>query len=178
VRTEAKIISTIVPQVLVLSEPTRDTVLRALDEHPIAHLACHARADQVDPGSSVLILPDHEIAPLTVNTISTRHIIGALAYLSACDTTISVPQLADESIHITGAFLVAGYQNVIGTLWPVIDTVARDVAVDFYSQLTQNGSKPPDTRLAAKAIHDATRRQRDLHLRRPTLLAAYIHAGI
>lgn len=33
---------------------------------------------------------------------------GRLAYLSACETTRTPPDLADESIHLTSAFLSSG----------------------------------------------------------------------
>lgn len=57
-----------------------------------------------------------------------------LAYLSACSTTRTRPELADEAIHITGAFLLAGYRHVVGTLWPVVDRVCTQIAGTFYTR--------------------------------------------
>ena len=51
--------------------------------------------------------------------------------------------------------------HVIGTLWPISDITARRLARDFYTRLTHHGTTPPDTSLAACALHHATRRLRD-----------------
>jgi len=53
-----------------------------------------------------------------VAAISRLRLPGVLAYLSACSTAVTGPELADESVHIVSAFQLAGYQHVIGTLWP------------------------------------------------------------
>jgi CHAT domain-containing protein len=125
----------------------------------------------------MLILSGDRAAPLTVADISTLHLTGSLAYLSACDTTVASPNLADEAIHITGAFHLAGYAHVIGTLWPVDDTAARDLANDIYRHLTRDGSAPPDVSHGAHALHHATRRLRDQHPDKPALWAAHTHTG-
>ena len=160
----------------VLPHPTRNAVLAALPGHPIAHFACHGYADWTNPAASQLILYDHT-TPLTVADISARHLTGGLAYLSACDTTITSPALTNEAVHITGAFHLAGYQHVIGTLWPINDTAACDLAYDFYTHLTHHGTTPPDTSLAAHALHHATRRLRSKYPATPTLWAAHTHTG-
>ncbi|MCF6477035.1 CHAT domain-containing protein, partial [Nonomuraea sp. MG754425] len=41
----------------------------------------------------------------------------------------------DEAMHITTAFQLAGFQQVIGTLWPVNDTIAARVAEGVYAGL-------------------------------------------
>ena len=141
------------------------------------HFACHGYANWADPGASILILPGDRAPPLTVADISAVNLTGSLAYLSACDTSVTSPNLADEAIHITGAFHLAGYAHVIGTLWPVDDTTARDLASDIYRQLTRDGSTPPDAGHAAHALHHATRRLRDQHPDKPALWAAHTHTG-
>jgi len=174
---EADNLSRLIPRAQILSHPTRQTVLDSLPAHPLAHFACHGYANWADPGASMLVLPGDRAAPLTVADISTLHLTGSLAYLSACDTTVTSPKLADEAIHITGAFQLAGYAHVIGTLWPVDDTTARDLASDIYRQLTRGGSAPPDVGHAAHALHHATRRLRDQHPDKPALWAAHTHTG-
>ncbi|KAF8548858.1 hypothetical protein OG21DRAFT_1489016 [Imleria badia] len=39
-------------------------------------------------------------------------------------------RLSDEAIHIAAGMLFAGYGGVIGTMWPISDEVAPDVARD------------------------------------------------
>src|SRR5207249_4816555 len=107
---------------------TSEAVLGALPSHGVAHFACHGRSDTDDPGASALLLSDAADHPLTVTEIYRQNLTGAeLAYLSACSTTDTRPRLADEAVHITAAVQLAGYRNVIGTLWPVDDRSARRV---------------------------------------------------
>ena len=174
---EAGALSDLIPGAHVLPHPTRGTVLDALPGHPIAHFACHGYADWDNPAASQLILYDYQFTPLTVADIAASHLTGGLAYLSACDTTVTNPALTNEAVHITGAFHLAGYQHVIGTLWPINDTAARDLACDVYTHLTHHGSTPPDTSRAARALHHATRRLRSAYPATPTLWAAHTHTG-
>jgi len=176
VAAEASALADLIPGARILPHPTRNAVLAALPGHPIAHFACHGYADWTNPAASQLILYDHT-TPLTVADISARHLTGGLAYLSACDTTITNPALTNEAAHITGAFHLAGYQHVIGTLWPINDTAACDLAYDFYTHLTHHGTTSPDTSLAAHALHRATRRLRSKYPATPTLWAAHTHTG-
>jgi CHAT domain-containing protein len=141
------------------------------------HFTCHGYANWADPSASMLVVSGGPAAPLTVADISTLQLTGTLAYLSACDTTVTSPNLADEAIHITGAFHLAGYAHVIGTLWPVDDNTSRDLACDIYRQLTHGGRTAPDTGSAAHALHHATRRLREQHPDRPGLWAAHTHTG-
>jgi len=177
VATEAARLAHLIPGAQVLPHPTRDAVLAALPSYPVAHFACHGYADWTDPAASQLILHDHESSPMTVADISALHLTGSMAYLSACDTTITSPALTNEAVHLTGAFYLAGYQHVIGTLWPINDTIAGELACDFYTHLTHHGTTPPDTSLVADALHHATRRLRDQYPATPTLWAAHTHTG-
>jgi hypothetical protein len=86
--------------------------------------------------------------------------------------------LLNEAVHITGAFQLAGYQNVIGTLWPIGVRTASELAVNLYSQLTDGGAKPPDSDRAAWALHCSVRDLRSRYSTAPTLWAAYLHTGL
>ncbi|MFB7371435.1 CHAT domain-containing protein [Streptomyces sp. NPDC056222] len=177
VRGETRAISALIPDAHLLADPTRDMVLEALYGHRIAHFACHALADGTDPGRSRLILPDHDRAPLTVMDISNLHLNAALAYLAACETSVTTARLADEALHITAAFQLAGYRHVVGTLWSIDDRTAIELAMDFYSRLTDDGAIPPRVERSAHALHHATRRLRDRYPSTPTLWAAHTHSG-
>lgn len=175
---EADIIAGLIPQAVRPGHPERDEILAALPSHPVAHFACHGLTDWNDPAASRLVLHDHRTHPLTVADITALRLSGALAYLSACDTAVVNPRLTDEALHLTGAFLLAGYQNVIGTLLPVNDTAALTIATDFYTRLTTGGTAPPDTGNSARALHHATRAHRKQYPATPTYWAAHIHTGI
>jgi CHAT domain-containing protein len=174
---EAQVITRLIPAATVLRHPTHDTVRAALPSCPVAHFACHGYADGANPADSQLILYDHRTDPLTVGEISALRLAGQLAYLSACNTAVTSLDLADEAVHIAGAFHLAGYRNVIGTLWPVGDASARLVAEGFYRTLTGDGTRPPDTSQACVALHAATRRLRDRVPGQPAHWAGYIHTG-
>jgi tetratricopeptide (TPR) repeat protein len=174
---EADLLASLIPEARSLPYPTRDSVLSELPACPVVHFACHGYADWDKPAASQLTLYDHQIAPLTVADIGALHLTGGLAYLSACDTTVTNLALTNEAVHITGAFHLAGYQHVIGTLWRVSDTAARDLASDIYTHLTHHGSTPPDINRAALALHHAARRLRGKYPASPTIWAAHTHTG-
>jgi tetratricopeptide (TPR) repeat protein len=175
---EAQMLTRLVPSATVMRHPTRAAVLAALPSCWVAHFACHGYADFADPAASQLVLYDHDTSPLTVADISALRLVSGLAYLSACSTAVTSLEMADEAVHLAGAFHLAGYQNVIGTRWPVGDLSAGMVAEDFYRRLTGGGTGPPDTTLASLALHTATRRLRHRFPGQPTHWAGYIHTGI
>jgi CHAT domain-containing protein len=43
--------------------------------------------------------------------------------------------LLDENIHLANTFLIAGFPQVIGTLWKANDSAAVEVAREFYKCL-------------------------------------------
>lgn len=174
---EADTVNALMPDALRPDRPVRTDVLAALPTHPLVHFSCHGLADAQDPATSRLILHDHETAPLTVSDISALRLTGSLAFLSACDTSATSLQLADEAVHLTGAFHLAGYRNVIGTLWPVNEHTATDIAADFYAHLTADGTTTPDTADSARALHHAVHTLRARFLLSPTHWAAHTHTG-
>jgi tetratricopeptide (TPR) repeat protein len=173
---EADVLCDLIPSATVLPTPTSQrAVIDGLQHHQLAHFACHSIADMSNPAASRLLLHDH---PLTVHTITELHLADAhLAYLSACSTTAPNPHQPDEPAHITTAFQLAGYRTVIGTLWPIHDRTAVDIAEDIYNQLTRDGATPPDPAIAAHALHHAVRRLRDKNRTQPAHWAAYTHTG-
>ncbi|GAA4972598.1 CHAT domain-containing protein [Streptomyces hyderabadensis] len=147
---------------------TADAVRAALTSHASAHFACHAASDPDDPSAGHLLLHD---GPLSVLDVSALDLSGVrLAVLSACETSLGAPRVPDESLHLVSAFQLAGYPQVVGTLWQVNDLVARTVAVDLHTGLAAGED-------AATALHHAVHRCRDRFDRTPTLWAAYLHSG-
>ncbi len=145
-----------------------DAVVAALARSGWAHFACHAISDPLSPSESRLLLHDR---PLAVRDISRLRLQEAeLAFLSACSTARGNEQLADEAIHIASAFQLAGYRNVVATLWPVLDATAARVAEGFYDR-HRHGD---DT---AEALHGVVRDLRTAQPLSPSTWAAYVHAG-
>ncbi len=164
--------------VTVSGAPTKAEVIGRLAGCAIAHFACHGTTDPVDPSRSGLLLGDHRTAPFSVAGLAPVRLDAArLAYLSACSTALNkATELADESIHLTSAFQLAGFPQVVGTLWEIDDYAAAAIAREFYGQLrTGTGAFDPDK--AAEALHHIGRRLRDEEPQAPFLWAAHVHAG-
>lgn len=158
--------------------PTRANVLAHLPDCQFAHFACHGAWDIADPSASRLLLQDHEEQPFTVASLAPVRLDRArLAYLSACRTAFAVAgDLVDEAIHLTTAFQLAGFPQVIGTQWEIDDSTAVEVAGAVYSRLrSTDGAWDVDR--APLALHLALRELRDRLPRTPYLWAAYLHAG-
>jgi CHAT domain-containing protein len=152
-------------------QATRAAVTENLPAARWAHFACHGTASPDSPSESCLHLADQQ---LTVTDIARLHLQHAdLAYLSACSTAQPAEHLADEAIHLASAFHLAGYQHVIGTLWPVSDRAAVRAASQLYAALTRT----PGPLGTARALHEVTRSQRHRYPTSPTTWASHIHIG-
>lgn len=112
--------------------------------------------------------------------LSIRHIAGLrlraaeLAYLSACETTRAPTRLADEAVHVTSAFRMAGYAHVIGTLWSVNDLAATEISAAVYPTMARSGVGAAG---AAHALDAAVTALRDIYQATPSRWAAHIHVG-
>jgi CHAT domain-containing protein len=153
-------------------QATSAAVRDLLPRHAWAHFACHAVSSPTDAAGGQLLLHDRE---LTVRDIAAlRNDRAELAYLSACETAHGPERLADEAIHLTGTFHLAGYPHVIGTLWSIAEPVAAAVARSVYDDIT---TPVPDTGNTAEALHKAIREARDAAPDTPAIWAAHIHVG-
>jgi hypothetical protein len=175
---ETHVLERLFPQATVLSGPAarRDAVVAALHDHRWVHFACHSRTDPHGLADSDLILHDHDARPFTVADIARLDLRGAqFAFLSACDTARADLRLPDEAVHISSAFLLAGFGSVVGTLWSIDDDTAVQITRSVYTAMAHGG--PQDSGAAAVALHRATLRARSQHPDSPSLWAAHIHVG-
>ncbi|SCL35731.1 CHAT domain-containing protein [Micromonospora nigra] len=162
---------------LVAAQAGAAEVLAALPGHAWAHFACHARSDLADPSASRLLLSSPVDGALTVDRlVRLRADGGELAFLSACETAVSGPALADEAVHLAAGFLTAGFGQVVATLWAVKDPVARRTTDDVYSGLlAERATSAPVG--AAEALHRAALAARTRYPDTPTAWASYVHLG-
>ncbi len=115
---------------------------------------------------------DHEESPLRISDLAALNLRNArLAFLAACETGRSSPQLADESVHLAAACQLAGFSHVIGTLWPISDIGSLQITQLFYPALALD----PDR--SAIALHEAIRVLRAKYRELPSLWAAFVHVG-
>ncbi|WP_369360225.1 CHAT domain-containing protein [Streptomyces sp. cg2] len=77
-------------------------------------------------------------------------------------------RLPDEAVHIGGAFRLAGFGQVVVTLWPVEDATAAEAARRFR---TSSRTGP------ARALHESIRTLRANAPLLPSRWAEHIHIG-
>ncbi len=147
-----------------IEQPSAKAVIHSVEECNIAHFACHGRTNHVDPSSSGLILQRKDESGNAVQDVLTVHDLSEinlqhaqLAYLSACSAAEN--KLADEAIHVVRSFQVAGFPQVIGCLWPSVDTVCVEVARNFYASLVEQGGLRLESRGIAAALHTMSQRR-------------------
>ncbi|MEB3964825.1 CHAT domain-containing protein [Streptomyces kunmingensis] len=178
-RGEAEHLARLLPRATLLADAsaTHSAVVSALPRHAYAHFACHALGDLERASGSRLVLHDHTEHPLTVRDLARLRLPSVrLAYLSACDTLRTSPELADEAVHIVSAFQMAGFPHVVGSLWHVDDEIGAEVALSVYATL-HRGDGTLDVARTAEALHHAVRTLRDTYPRTPSLWACQVHAG-
>lgn len=154
---------------------TRSAVLRELPAADWVHLACHGRNDIEQPSRSNVQLWD---GPLTVKDLFRLDTgQGRLAFLTACETAQGGMWLADEALHIGGAFHLAGYVHVIAALWEVHDGASVELTDAFYRGLRDRTELGPDPGESATALHAAVCELKERYVARPSRWAPYLHFG-
>jgi len=155
-------------------QATRRQILAELPRCSWFHFAGHAEQRPPGRGGAALYCWDAEeadSAPLTAADIAALRCERAeLAVLSACETALGDPDLADEAAHVAGALQTAGFRHVIATLWPVSDTRAPQATDRIYEALASGA--PP-----AAAAHEVLLRLRAARPDAPVLWAPYVHVG-
>jgi CHAT domain-containing protein len=152
------------PQATEECKPSAHQLLEQLHSLNVAHFVCHAEPNTDDPSEGSVLLynkDENSVDKLSIYEISQVNSAAAwLAYLSACQTAdIQDLDFLDEVIHIAGAFQIAGFPQVIGTLWQAEDDYALSVAKAFYGhpQLKSmcQTEQPIDRDIAVFAFHEA-----------------------
>jgi CHAT domain-containing protein/Tfp pilus assembly protein PilF len=147
----------------------------------VLHFATHGYFNLISPMLSGLQLePDkHEDGLLEVHEVMQMRLNADLVTLSACETGMTgghfnaIPA-GDELVGLTRAFLYAGSESVVATLWEVDDMSSVDVMTRLYRELATTGSLRNTA--AALAFAQKTTKQHE-HLRHPFYWAPYIFIG-
>ncbi|GHH88244.1 hypothetical protein GCM10018793_67220 [Streptomyces sulfonofaciens] len=176
---EAEAVRRRFPGTRVLSgdDAVADRVLAELPRRTWAHFACHAVAEPDAPSRGRLLLHDHEHRSFSVADISRLRLRTAeLAYVSSCSTARPGNRLFDEAIHLASSFQLAGFRQVIATLWLLQDRVGAEFATHVYEHLAAPG-RSRGAADAAVAVHRATLTARERYPHFPALWAGLIHVG-
>jgi CHAT domain-containing protein len=141
------------PDTLLLgSTATRTKFLSLpLEKYDVLHLSLHGYADMEFPDRSALVFaPAPELNDsgfLQAREIRQLHLNARLVTLSACKTAAG-PVYGSGAATIVNAFIEAGAQSVVSTLWDVDDRSGRKLMDSFYRHLADGEGR-------AQALRDA-----------------------
>jgi CHAT domain-containing protein len=128
--------------VLLDFEANRAAVVNAkLAEYKFLHFAAHALIDDEHPQLSGLVLSTvdsfgkSQNGFLRSNDISKLKLAADLVVLSACRTGLGKEFKGEGMIGLTRAFMYAGSQRVMVSLWDVNDRATSELMVRFYDAL-------------------------------------------
>jgi CHAT domain-containing protein/tetratricopeptide (TPR) repeat protein len=163
---EVRALAALVPQStsLVDDEATVARIQSALPHAEFIHFACHGQFRADSPFFSALHFADGAI---TVRDINDMTLSARLVTLSACETGLSQLSPGDELLGLTRAFVHAGVENVVTSLWAVDDEATSRLMQLFYSHLL-GGSRP------SKALRAS---QQELRTTNPRWRHPYYWAG-
>ncbi|KAJ7757348.1 CHAT domain-containing protein [Mycena maculata] len=155
-------------------QATVNAVKVQLQDCSWAHLACHGRQDPVDPTKSHLQLYGGTLSLETILRMPFQN--AQVVFLAACQTAMGDAQLVNESLHLGGGFIAAGFRGAIGTMWSMNDEDGPTVAEIVYSHLFRTGQEPQAAD-AAEALHLAVKilKERKVPYER---WMPFIHMGI
>jgi CHAT domain-containing protein len=129
--------------VILLGNDATETAFKKepLDQFRILHLAVHGFADTQYPERSALVLGKDprsgDDGLLQVREIIRLRLNAELTTLSACDTGVGKLQGQEGISNLVEAFLVAGSQSVVASLWSADDTFASTLMERFYQRMAQ-----------------------------------------
>ncbi|KAJ7855781.1 CHAT domain-containing protein [Mycena leptocephala] len=155
-------------------QATPEAVQLQLQDCSWAHLACHGKQDLSAPSTSHLLLYGgnlalHEILKMPLPS-------AQCVFLAACQTAMGDTELINESFHLSGGFIAAGFRGAIGTLWSMNDADGPVVAESVYSYLFEDGRQPQASD-AAEALHLAVEKLKTRNVSYERWIP-FIHMGI
>ena len=155
-------------------DANRETVLGgALARYRLVHFATHGELDSEHPELSRLVLsqlhPDGSPRPgyLYTPEIYDLELAADLVVLSACRTALGKEVRGEGLVGLTQAFLEAGADRVLVSLWSVEDRATAELMGELYEGLLHRGLPAP------QALREAQLQIR----RRPGFEAPFFWAG-
>ena len=152
-------------------ETVSQLLARKVDPPPqLVHFACHGTSM---PGSTALIANDGTTIP---DIVFERSVAGRedrpFIFLNACRVGAAA-EAANQYGGFAGSFLRAGSTGFIGPLWEVDDTVAKDIATDFYDSIARGEGPAEILRRTRAQFVDAGADATDP----PSTYMAYVYYG-
>jgi CHAT domain-containing protein/tetratricopeptide (TPR) repeat protein len=141
-----------------LGSDAREEIVKAekLDQYALLHFAAHALIDDRFPGRSGIVLSlsndSNEDGVLQMREIMRLKVNARLVTLSACSTGLGKLYDGEGIVGLTRAFLYAGADSVIVSLWNVNDYGTADLMKGFYKNLAHGMTKDEALRKAKVAM--------------------------
>jgi CHAT domain-containing protein len=116
----------------------------------VLHIAAHGVLDLERPEQSFIALSD---APLTAEAVYNHDpgLLCELVVLSACQTGLGGLH-PDSVIGLANAFLIAGANTVLGSLWQIPDVATAGLMRRFYADSAHGTEVPTALRAAQLAL--------------------------
>jgi CHAT domain-containing protein len=137
---------------LLARSATKAALLAEIQNAELLHFSGHTLSDASDPWGSLLVLgpaTTREGGIWTAREILAEPLSGLrLAVLASCRSGLSSRNDSEGSASLARAFLAAGAEQVVASLWNVEDREAARLLQDFYLALG-DGKSPP------QALQDA-----------------------
>ncbi|MBI1762769.1 MAG: CHAT domain-containing protein [Acidobacteria bacterium] len=145
-------------RVLLGAEATEGSVkAAALGQYRYVHFATHALVDEEFPARSAIVLSapvddqandKREDGALQMAEVMRLKLNAELVTLSACRTGLGHMLYGEGIIGLTRAFLYAGAESVVVSLWNVNDIATASLMKAFYKNLRQGQNKDDALRQA------------------------------
>jgi CHAT domain-containing protein len=145
------------PNTLLLGDDATKTHFKdlPLNEFNVIDLALHGYADLEYPDRSALVFAPQKQGVddglLQVREIRHLHLNASLVTLSACNTGVGPVGQAGVA-NLVGAFVEAGAQSVVSTLWELEDHSSSRLMRAFYDRLARHEEKAEALRHAQMTI--------------------------
>jgi len=134
---------------------------------PVVHLATHGILVTENPEESFVALSGQN---LTAGFLYQSPILVELVVMSACQTALG-GEHPDSLIGLTNAFLIAGANSVVSTLWQIDDLRTVRLVTRFYEELMKGRNVAAALRTAQLQI------LQEPELRHPYYWAAFKMTG-
>lgn len=133
------------------------TISRLIEEasgSPIIHLATHGYSRLDAPNFWSMLLADGRFN--AIDTFALDLQACELVTLSGCETGLALSGGGDEQLGLGRAFLAAGADSLVMSLWSVEDDSTRELMQHFYEHLLNAESKSEALRAAQRHLLERT----------------------
>lgn len=130
---------------------TNEAVREAIPRHRHLHVAAHGQLHDTDFLRSGIALTDGRLTLSGLAACNASH--GGLAMILSCDSATGAVNSPNETLHVAGAAMAAGYQNVIAAGMPLRNSTTGPVVSSVYAALA--GTAAMRRTGVAHALHAA-----------------------